>query len=89
MAPLVSHLVNEGFIKPEAYNQTDIFKAGLLFAKAEGIIPAPEANHAVKGAIESALECKLKGEKKLSYLIFVVMVILTCKPILIILIINF
>ncbi len=64
MAPLVSHLVNEGFIKPEAYNQTDIFKAGLLFAKAEGIIPAPEANHAVKGAIESALECKLKGEKK-------------------------
>ena len=64
MAPLVSHLVNEGFIKPEAYNQTDIFKAGLLFAKAEGIIPAPEANHAVKGAIESALECKLKGQKK-------------------------
>ena len=64
MAPLVSHLVNEGFIIPEAYNQTDIFKAGLLFAKAEGIIPAPEANHAVKGAIESALDCKLKGEKK-------------------------
>ena len=64
MAPLVSHLVNEGFIIPEAYNQTDIFKAGLLFARAEGIIPAPEANHAVKGAIESALDCKLKGEKK-------------------------
>ena len=64
MAPLVSHLVNEGFIKPEAYNQTEIFKAGLLFAKAEGIIPAPEANHAVNGAIESAVECKLKGEKK-------------------------
>ena len=64
MAPLVSHLVNEGFIIPEAYNQTDIFKAGLLFARAEGIIPAPEANHAVKGAIESALDCKLRGEKK-------------------------
>ena len=64
MAPLVSHLVNDGLIKPEAYNQTDIFKAGLLFAKAEGIIPAPEANHAVKGAIESALECKVRGEKK-------------------------
>ena len=64
MAPLVSHLVNEGFIIPEAYNQTDIFKAGLLFARAEGIIPAPEANHVVKGAIESALDCKLKGEKK-------------------------
>ena len=64
MAPLVSHLVNEGFIIPEAYNQTDIFKAGLLFARAEGIIPAPEANHAVKGAIESAIDCKLRGEKK-------------------------
>ena len=36
----------------------------MLFAKAEGIIPALEANHAVKGAIESALDCKLKGEKK-------------------------
>ena len=89
MAPLVSHLVNEGFIIPEAYNQTDIFKAGLLFARAEGIIPAPEANHAVKGAIESALDCKLKGEKKLSYSIYAVMVILTCKPILIILTTNF
>ena len=53
MAPLVSHLVNLGHIVPEAYTQTDIFKAGIVFAKAEGIIPAPEANHAVKGAIEA------------------------------------
>ena len=77
MAPLISHIVNEVFIKPEAYNQTEIFKAGLLFAKAEGIILALEANHAVKGAIESALECRLKSEKKLFYLIFVVTILLT------------
>ena len=64
MAPIVSHLVNEGFINPEAYTQNEIFKAGLTFAKAEGIIPAPEANHAVKGAIEAALRCKESGEKK-------------------------
>ena len=64
MAPIVSHLVNEGFINPEAYSQNEIFKAGLTFAKAEGIIPAPEANHAVKGAIEAALRCKESGEKK-------------------------
>ena len=64
MAPIISHLVNLGHIKPEAYMQNDIFKAGLLFAKSEGIIPAPEANHAVKGAIEAALRCKESGEEK-------------------------
>ena len=64
MAPLVSHLVNLGHIVPEAYTQTDIFKAGIVFAKAEGIIPAPEANHAVKGAIEAALRCKENDESK-------------------------
>lgn len=64
MAPIISHLVNLGHIKPEAYKQNDIFKAGLLFAKSEGIIPAPEANHAVKGAIEAALRCKESGEEK-------------------------
>jgi len=64
MAPIISHLVNLGHIKPESYMQNDIFKAGLLFAKSEGIIPAPEANHAVKGAIEAALRCKESGEEK-------------------------
>ena len=68
MAPLVSHLVNEGFIQPEAYNQTDIFSLVCYLRKLKGSF-LPGANHAVKGAIESALECKLKGEKKLSYLI--------------------
>ena len=64
MAPIVSHLVNEWFINPEAYTRNEIFKAGLIFAKTEGIIPAPEANHAFKGAIEAALRCMESGEKK-------------------------
>ena len=64
MAPIVSHLVNDGFINPEAYTWNEIFKAGLTFEKTEGIIPAPEANHAFKGAIEAALRCKESGERK-------------------------
>ena len=64
MAPIVSHLVNNGYVNPESYTQLDVFKAGILFAKYEGIIPAPEANHAVKGAIEAALRAKESGESK-------------------------
>ena len=64
MAPVVSHLVNNGYVNPESYTQLDVFKAGVLFAKHEGIIPAPEANHAVKGAIEAALRAKESGESK-------------------------
>ncbi|MGZ8298651.1 MAG: TrpB-like pyridoxal phosphate-dependent enzyme [Allosphingosinicella sp.] len=61
MSPLVSHLLELGLIEPRAYPQTECFAAGVLFAKAEGIIPAPEANHAVKAAIDEALVCKREG----------------------------
>jgi tryptophan synthase beta chain len=61
MAPLVSHLKELGLIEAEAYNQVACFEAGVLFAKTEGIVPAPEANHAVKGAIEQALKAKRDG----------------------------
>lgn len=61
MAPLISHLTKLGYINPRAFHQTECFAAGIEFAKAEGIIPAPEANHAVKGAIEEALKCKEEG----------------------------
>lgn len=64
MAPIESHLVNNGYVNPESYTQLDVFKAGLLFAKNEGIIPAPEANHAAKGAIEAALRAKESGGYK-------------------------
>ena len=65
MSPLVSHLVNEGHIEPTSYKQIECFEAGVLFAKSEGILPAPEANHAVKGAIEQALLAKEAGENKI------------------------
>ena len=61
MAPLVSHLTDLGHIKPRAYQQLECFEAGVLFAKAEGILPAPEANHAVKATIDEALKCKQEG----------------------------
>jgi tryptophan synthase beta chain len=61
MAPIVSHLKELGLIEAVAYPQTDCFAAGVLFARHEGILPAPEANHAVKGAIDEALRCKREG----------------------------
>ncbi len=64
MAPLVSHLKELGLIEATAYHQTECFAAGVLFARHEGIVPAPEANHAVKGAIEEALRCKREGKSE-------------------------
>jgi tryptophan synthase beta chain len=64
MAPQISHLTKLGLIKPISYNQLDCFAAGIQFAKAEGIIPAPEANHAVKAAIYEAEKCRESGEAK-------------------------
>ena len=45
-----------------AYKQVECFEAGVLFARSEGIVPAPEANHAVRGAIVEALRCKREGK---------------------------
>jgi tryptophan synthase beta chain len=64
MAPLVSHLVELGQIEPIAVQQLETFGAGLQFARAEGILPAPEANHAVAGAIREALRCKEEGTSR-------------------------
>ena len=64
MAPLVSQLVNLDQVEPTAYSQTECFEAGVTFAKAEGILPAPEANHAVKGALVEAMRCKEEGESR-------------------------
>lgn len=61
MAPLVSHLRELGQIEARAEPQMRCFEAGLMFARAEGIIPAPEANHAVRGAIDEALRCREEG----------------------------
>jgi len=64
MAPLVSHIKDLGLIDAVSYTQLEVFEAGVQFARAEGIIPAPEANHAVKGAIVEALKCKKEGKSK-------------------------
>jgi tryptophan synthase beta chain len=61
MAPLVSHIRQLGLIEARAYRQVQVFEAGVLFARAEGIVPAPEANHAVKGAIDEAIRCREAG----------------------------
>jgi tryptophan synthase beta chain len=64
MAPLVSHLVQQGHMEAIALEQLDAFAAGVQFARAEGILPAPEANHAVAGAIREALRCKEEGTSR-------------------------
>lgn len=64
MAPMISHIMELGLIEAVAYHQTACFEAGVSFARHEGIVPAPEANHAVKSAIEEALRCKREGKKE-------------------------
>jgi tryptophan synthase beta chain len=61
---LVSQLCHEGILEAIALPQLATFKAGILFSKAEGIVPAPESNHAICAAIDEALRCKERGESK-------------------------
>jgi tryptophan synthase beta chain len=64
MAPLISHIKELGLLDAVAYHQNACFEAGVLFGRTEGILPAPEANHAVKGAIDEALRCKREGKSE-------------------------
>jgi len=64
MGPLVSHVMNLGLIEATTVQQLDAFAAGIQFARAEGIIPAPESNHAVAAAIREALVAKEEGKEK-------------------------
>jgi tryptophan synthase beta chain len=64
MGPLVSHVKELGLIEATSVQQLDAFAAGIQFARAEGIIPAPEANHAIAGAIREALEAKEEGKER-------------------------
>lgn len=61
MAPLVSLLRELDLIEARAYHQTACFAAGITFARTEGILPAPESTHAIKGAIDEALRCREEG----------------------------
>jgi tryptophan synthase beta chain len=64
MAPLISHVYNEGLIEATAKTQMDCFAAGVQFARTEGIVPAPEPTHALAECIEEAMRCKETGEPK-------------------------
>jgi tryptophan synthase beta chain len=64
MSPLVSHALELGLIEARAYHQIACFEAGVEFARCEGIVPAPEATHAVRCAIDEALRCKKEGKKE-------------------------
>jgi tryptophan synthase beta chain len=63
-APSMSMLIDKGFMRSVAYSQNEVMDAGILLARTEGIVAAPESNHAVKAAVEIALECKRKNEPK-------------------------
>jgi tryptophan synthase beta chain len=64
MAPLICKLYDEGVLEARAVPQLATFQAAVTFARAEGILPAPEAAHAVRGAIDEALRCKEEGKKR-------------------------
>lgn len=64
MSPILSELYDQGLFEARAYEQTSVFEAAVLFARAEGTLPAPESSHAIRAAIDEALECKKTGESK-------------------------
>lgn len=64
MSPLISHLYETDEIEAVAKQQTECFAAGVLFARTEGIVPAPEPTHALAAAVEEAVRCRETGEEK-------------------------
>ena len=64
MNPILTRLYKDGLLEARAEVQTEIFDAAVKFMKVEGILPAPESSHAIKAAMDEALECKKTGEKK-------------------------
>ncbi|MBQ6480074.1 MAG: TrpB-like pyridoxal phosphate-dependent enzyme [Anaerolineaceae bacterium] len=64
MSPILSQLYDDGYMEARSYRQTEVFEAAEQFARVEGILPAPESSHAIKGAIDEALKCKETGEEK-------------------------
>ncbi len=63
-SPIISLLVREGVMEATAYYQREVFQAGILFARSEGFIPAPETNHAIKAAIDEAVKAREEGKEK-------------------------
>ncbi len=64
MAPALCHLVDAGYVDAIAVSQLATFEAAVLFARCEGILPAPESAHAIRAAVDEALQAKILGEKR-------------------------
>jgi tryptophan synthase beta chain len=60
-SPLICSLYDQGIVEAMAYNQIPVFDAAVMFARTEGLVPAPESAHAIKAAIDEALKCKEEG----------------------------
>jgi tryptophan synthase beta chain len=63
-SPLISHLLQYGYIEAKAYTQTPVFEAAIQFARTEGILPAPESSHAIRAAIDEALAAREEGRAR-------------------------
>jgi tryptophan synthase beta chain len=63
-SPLLSQLVDRGYIEAKACTQIPVFDAAVQFARTEGILPAPESSHAIRGAIDEALAAKEEGKSR-------------------------
>ena len=64
MSSILSQLYDDGLMEARSVRQTDVFEAAEMFARVEGILPAPESSHAIRAAIDEALKCKETGEAK-------------------------
>jgi tryptophan synthase beta chain len=63
-SPLASHLINQGICEAKAFRQLPVFECAVMFAQVEGILPAPEAAHAIRAAVDEALEAKQEGKPR-------------------------
>ncbi|HBU00562.1 MAG TPA: TrpB-like pyridoxal-phosphate dependent enzyme, partial [Thermotoga naphthophila] len=61
---IIARLVKEGLVEAQAFDQDETFEAAKIFAKLEGIIPAPESAHAIAGAIREAKKAKEEGKER-------------------------
>ena len=64
MSAILSELYDQGLMEARSVEQTSVFEAAEMFARVEGILPAPESSHAIRAAIDEALKCKETGEEK-------------------------
>jgi tryptophan synthase beta chain len=64
LAPLVSQLILDKLVEPRSYNQLETYEAGVIFARTEGLVCAPETNHAIAAAIDEAKKAKEEGREK-------------------------